>query len=291
MANQERLFYETLSSIPDPISDVLEQYSGITKKEQKKHILTVRNGAYKAHPYPCLGRFRFLELDLSNHPLYESYVLPAMRKLGGPIFLDLGTCLGQDIRKLIYDGVDPSQLYGSDILYDFINSGYELFQDETKMPREQFLCPADVFDKSESNPLRQLYDKVDILHATAVFHLFDQDQQLDVARQCLRLLKKGSGTRSLILGGQVGNVNASETMRRDGRKRYRHSEDSWRQLWDQVREEDEFKDSIKGLEVDVQMQDWTRENLGQSSNRKQMAHIGLVEEGFRWQVWQVWVQF
>ena len=77
------------------------------------------------YPYPCLGRFRFLEIDLAKHPLYKSYVLPAMQgKLADqtevPIFLELGTCLGQDIRKLMYDGADPGRCFGTDILPAFI---------------------------------------------------------------------------------------------------------------------------------------------------------------------------
>lgn len=294
LTTREDFFYKDLTHIPDPVSKILKEYSGIDEEEQKEHILKVRNRAYQSHPYPCLGRLRFLELDLSSYPLYESYVLPSLRAANtekSTTFLDLGTCLGQDIRKLIYDGADPSKLYGSDIISDFIDSGYALFRDEAKIPRDHFICPADLFDTSEKNPLRKLYNKVDILHATAVFHLFSGEEQADVARQCLRLVKPNPGSRSLILGGQAGNVKAQESVRQDGAKKFRHNGDSWRELWEQIRAEPEFRDKVKNVEVETQMEEWTRWKMTQGENTNHRKQIGSMEDGFRWMVWQVWVQF
>lgn len=290
--DREQFFYKDLEEIPEPISKILSEYSGISKDKQKEHILNVRDRAYQSHPYPCLGRFRFLELDLSSYPLYETYVLPSLRKgsQGDAIFLDLGTCLGQDIRKLIYDGADPTRLYGSDIVSDYIDSGYELFRDEAKLSRDNFICPADLFDTSKENTLRRLYDKVDILHATAVFHLFAGEQQAEVARQCLRLVKKESGSRTLVLGGQAGNVDAQESVRGDGTKMYRHNGDSWEKLWQEIRGESEFRDKVKSVNVEVRMEDWTRWKSNQGDSTIRQKFIGQIENGFRWMVWQVWVQ-
>lgn len=125
------MYRETLETVPNPMAEMLEKYSGIPPgPAQIDHVLHVRKQAYKARAYPCLGRFRFLEIDLAKHPLYSSYVLPAMRKeLRGqtdvPLFLELGTCLGQDIRKLIFDGADPERCFGTDILLDFVVSTAE----------------------------------------------------------------------------------------------------------------------------------------------------------------------
>lgn len=287
----EWLFQEDLSKVPDPISHVLAEYSGIPKEDQKQHILEVRNRAYKAHRYPCLGRFRFLELDLSTHPLYEEYVLPRLKENGGkqePIFLDVGTCLGQDIRKLIFDGVQPSRLYGSDIVAEFIDAGYELFRDEDKFPRSHFLCPGNVFDKSESDKLYTMDGKVDILQISAVFHLFSDAEQSAVAERCLRLLRKETGSRCLILGAQVGNVNGGEIVRPNGLKRSRHNADTWNSLWQKVCKNEEFRDKVKRLEVKTNMIGRSLDNLDSEQQRK---HIGTVEEGFRWLVWHVWVEF
>lgn len=287
------LYHEDLSEIPAHISTLLSKYSKIPFEDQKTHILKIRDQAYKSHPYPCLGRFRFLELDLSTHPLYESHVLSRLTQGHGrpdAAFLDLGTCLGQDIRKLIFDGAKPTNIFGSDIVPEFIDAGYELFKDEQSFGREHFIVPGDVFDESSDNALSKLDGKVDILHATAVFHLFDKDQQAAVVRRCLKLLKRQpwaeSGqldTRSLVLGGQAGHIDAKETVRNDGAKKYRHNEESWRSLWEDVAQENEFRHVVKGLEVKAEMQ----MRYGDS----QQKQIGSEDEGFRWMVWQVWVQF
>lgn len=293
------MYYDHISTIPDPISDLFEQYSGINKSEQLQHVKAVRDQAYTTHAYPCLGRFRFLELELSQHPLYQSHVVPALKRSVpdgevNPNFLDLGTCLGQDVRKLAFDGVPASRLYGSDIEQSFIDTGYEMFLDQDKLPRDHFLCPGDVFQNPRENALSILQDRVDILNASAVFHLFDKAKQIDVARCCMRLLRKTQGSRSLVLGGHVGNTQAIETERHSGKK-FRHNETTWKQLWEDVCKEPEFRDKVQKLEVESSLQsaNWTPSvsqipNEGSAPARKDGADI---EEGFRWMRWQVWITF
>ena len=64
-----------------------------------------RGQVWKIAPYPCVGGFKFLELNMSLSPTYGNVL---SRLKGGDKLLDLGCCLGQDIRKLVYDGV-PSE--------------------------------------------------------------------------------------------------------------------------------------------------------------------------------------
>lgn len=288
------LYYERASSVPEPISELLEQYSGIQRDKQLEHIISVRDQAYATHQYPCLGRFRFLELELSAHYLYDSYVVPTLKQPvpeseRPPVFLDLGTCLGQDIRKLAFDGAPPSRLYGSDIEQAFIDTGYDLFQDEDKLPRDHFLCPANVFDESPENKLRTLESKVDILNASAVFHLFDEASQIRVARCCLRLLRKDPGCRSLLLGAHVGNMTAKETTRHSGGKNFRHDERSWQALWEKVHQEDEFREKIQKIEArsNVSLENWTPSMRKMQEGQKKDGQE--IEEGFRWMRFEVWV--
>lgn len=301
------LYYDRITAIPGPISDVFEQYSGIGKDKQLEHVKQVRDSAYTTHPYPCLGRFRFLELELSRHDLYQSYVVPTLKETipegkEPPIFLDLGTCLGQDVRKLIYDGVPPSRLYGSDIEQNFIDTGYNMFLDEDKLPRDHFLCPADVFEDPTENKLGILKDKVNILNASAVFHLFDQARQIDVARCCMRLLSKTPGSRSLVLGSHVGNINPVETGVYAGGKKFRHNEKTWKELWEAICKEPEFCNKVQKLEVksSLDSQNWMSQVIkaavpdGRASQgettapRKDGADI---EQGFRWMRFEVWITF
>lgn len=294
MMSRPDLYYERISSIPGPISEVFEQYSGIAKSEQVDHVISVRDRAYTTHQYPCLGRFRFLELELSRHHLYRSYVVPTLTRATGkeevpPIFLDLGTCLGQDLRKLVFDGVPPSRLYGSDIEQTFIDTGYEMFLDEGKMPRDRFLCPADVFDDPAKSKFSTLTARVDILNASAVFHLFDEAKQIDVARCCMRLLRKDPGSTSLVLGAHVGSAKARETLRHSGGK-FRHDENTWEALWKQVCQEQEFCDRVKDLKVksSTKQENWTPTDSQALKEGKDGANI---EEGFRWMRFEVWISF
>jgi SAM-dependent methyltransferase len=303
--NEFIMYRAELNHVPSAISELLSNYSHIPKDQQKDHIKSIRDRAYKSHPYPCLGRWRFLELDLASHPLYETEILTKLSKESANwICLDLGCCLGQDIRKLLYDGADPARVYGAELLPAFVDAGYELFRDEDKFPKEEhFITPANVFDFSDESELSRKCDgRVGILHSTAVFHLFDWDQQCIMARKCLQLMKKDAG-RVLICGAQVGNVKPGEFPRSSGKgMRFRHDEKTWRQLWDSVVQTEPWKDKVKSIDVHSIMK---ARNFGaESLGLQQLAqggpaggrpasgtYSGRPEEDYRWQIWWVFVEF
>lgn len=274
-------------TIPDDFAELLESYSGISRgAAQLTHVMSLRDAAYQAHHYPCLGLYRFLILALSKNPLYSSYVLPLLKAAAPsdpepPILLDFGTCLGQDLRKLIYDGAPSSLLYGSDILPDFIPLGYRLFRDERTFPTSRFLVPADGFDPSPSNVLTALDGKCAIVHVSAVFHLFNYTDQSTLAKRIVRLLQPRRG--SLIMGQQNGNKIPAEYPSRPGHRSatlFRHNEDSWAGLWDEVgrsmRPEVKFK--IKTELFPHNIPDGVeRPDSGQ-----------WVDKGFSWMRFEIW---
>ena len=302
-----RWYIADLKSVPSLTESLLSSYSNIPVDQQKDHITSVRDQAYKSYAYPCLGRWRFLHLDLAHHPLYESYILPELKKesakdtktgMSKSIFLDLGCCLGQDIRKLLFDGADPSRLYGADLRPEFIDMGYELFRDQDKFPKdEHFIAPADVLDHSTETELSKKCDgKVGILHSTAVFHLFDWEKQVKMARRCLRLMSSQHG-RVLICGAQVGNINPGEHagLRPGGGTRFRHNEESWKRLWEGVTQMEPGRDKIRALEVGAVLEkhnsDIMKEDSEEPEQEVERRHTGHVEEGFRWLKWWVWIDF
>lgn len=298
-----RMFVPTLKSIPPAMSALLSTYSSIPVEDQIPHIVSVRDKTYATHPYPCLGRFRFVDLDLSIHPLYQSDILPLMLRapetftpVHHPVLLDLGTCLGQDLRKLIYDGVDPDRLYGSDIAPGFIDAGYTLFRDEHKLPRDKhFLVPGDVFDDADGNVLSRLDGKVDVVNVTAVFHLFDLPQQVKVAHRVLRLLRRDPGQKVLIVGAQVGKVDAEASVRSNGRRLFRHNIKSWRDMWEGVFASQEWRDKVASYHVEGELQDSSKHNapgrqLGDGGQRSDnMTSDGFKD--FRWHLFWIWIEF
>ncbi|KAK3072873.1 hypothetical protein LTR53_006013 [Teratosphaeriaceae sp. CCFEE 6253] len=192
------------------------------------------------HPYPCIGMGRFLNLAIGQHQLYHSEILPRMLS-GEQTYLDLGCAFAQDVRRLVADGVDSSKCYGSDLRLDFIELGYELFNDRETL-QSRFIA-ADVFD--ENSALQELNGHVDIIDASSFFHLFTLAEQKQIARSVIKLIRPRRD--SLVVGRQVGNAKPAEFPRRDGQgSRFRHDIDSWREMWDEVGDEAGVKFTVDG---------------------------------------------
>jgi SAM-dependent methyltransferase len=290
-----KLYEADLTSIPPSFSALLSQYSKVPPDAQLAHIVSLRNRAYESHPYPCLGRFRFMDLDLSNHPLYQDVLSRLKSSDSDELFLDFGCCIGQDIRKLLQDGAPASKIYGSDLLPAFIDTGYELFRDSSTFPGSHFVAPADAFDSSADNALAPFDGKITILHISAVFHLFRLEKQRPLARRVLQLLSRGK--RCLVLGGQTANVKAGEYARRNGSLRWRHNSESWAELWGEAARE------FGGCRVEAHSRLSEREILSRAArdgsekegngsvSQERREVIGHYEDGFRWMVWWTWVEF
>lgn len=204
-----------------------------------------RDTAWNIFPYPCIGQFRFLDMPLGGFDAYPEIV--SRLKSGEETFLDLGCCFGQDIRRLVSDGVPDTACIGSDLHQGFLDLGYDLFLDKGKLHSKFFA--ADVFGKEAE--LTALEGQVDIIHASSFFHLFGYEGQKDVARRVVRLLKPQKG--SLLVGRQVGNVAAhEETSRASGSgSMFLQNPESWKQMWKEIGEETgtEWK-------VDAELREW-----------------------------------
>lgn len=131
-------------------------------------------------------------------------------------------------------GGSPSEnLYGSDLSAEFMSLGYDLFLDKDKL-KSKFIA-ANIFDP-DSDLMKQLTNKVDIVHTSAFFHLFNLEDQLQIAKRVINLVRPRPG--SLVIGRQVGNINPSSIARRSGSgTRYRHDDASWIKMWEQASQE------------------------------------------------------
>jgi SAM-dependent methyltransferase len=175
--------------------------------------------------------FGFLTLNIPSLPTYPS--LLSSLKEGDKTLLDMGCCVGQELRKLVYEGVPSEKLYGVDLHQGFLDVGYHLFRDRETL--RSTLLAADIFDE-ENAALKQIEGSIDIVHAGSFFHLFDWNQQVCAAKRVVQLLKPQKG--SMLVGRQAGDVNAGEKSR-PGKlgSRYRHNAESWKKLWAQVARE------------------------------------------------------
>lgn len=240
-------------------------------------LLFQRSRAFEIYPYPCIGQLRFLNLSLSCHPLYpevlsrlrlEQTKVPQHQSLSmdgqnsgiyyqhqhPQYFLDLGCCLAQDLRKLVFDGVPSENLHGLDIEEGFIKLSYDLFRDHDTF-KSRFLVE-DMFlaDGGKTSheatpstneaptsphavvPLASINNRMSIIAANSFFHLYNYSDQLKLAKRVVQLLSPDRG--SLILGRQIGSsVPGEYTAVNNKGTRYSHDVASFRHFWWQVAKE------------------------------------------------------
>jgi SAM-dependent methyltransferase len=166
-----------------------------------------------------------LELNLAARgDLYQ--VLLARLKAGGR-FLDVGCCLGQDIRKLAFDGAPGEHLVGAELSEGFIELGYELFRDREKLGAT--LLAANILD--EEGPLQELKHTFDVVQLGMILHLFSWDEQVVVFKHAIGLLKDAKG--SLIIGQATGHLDGALTPGWRGNT-FKHNVETFKKLIDQI---------------------------------------------------------
>jgi SAM-dependent methyltransferase len=174
-------------------------------------------------------------------------------KKEGTIFLDLGCCLGQDLRKLVYDGAPAENVWGADLEYDFLKLGYDLFRDQDRLG-DKFL-EADIF---QEECLGNLKGRVDIIHIGLFLHLWNWEWQLKACLAIVDILKQKKG--ATVLGQQMASIEPGAV--KYGKKElYKHDVRTFERLWKEVGEKTGTKWEVtasmdKGLGVDKGERKW-----------------------------------
>lgn len=176
--------------------------------------MSQRNKAWEVHHYPCLGQFRFLELNLSSRPSGDLYarLLSTLRSVppSSPAFLDVGACLGQDVRKLIHDGAPPATVAGAELSPTFIRLGYELFRDS---PVDVAMVQADILtplgEDGSASTLGSFRGQLRVVQLGMILHLFTWEEQLNAFENTIALLRDEPGV--LIIGQATGNLDGVVT--------------------------------------------------------------------------------
>ncbi|KAK0238174.1 hypothetical protein EDD85DRAFT_833301 [Armillaria nabsnona] len=232
LSEDEAIFYRSQTGIEDD-------------EELKNHILTVQAEAYKIRPYPCIRIFSFLRLGISKHPSYQRF-LAIGREREGAIYLEIACCFGNDARKAVADGFPVHQVITTDLHSEFWSLGHKLFKSTPDSFPARFIA-ADMLHLKDSSQdgaytalsevqsLDQLRGNVSAIHAAAFFHLFNEEQQLQVGKFLATLLSPTPG--SMIFGTHIGlptKGHREEPITQAGRTRsmFCHSPETWRSLWD-----------------------------------------------------------
>ncbi|KAF2279510.1 uncharacterized protein EI97DRAFT_350775, partial [Westerdykella ornata] len=229
--------------------DLLIGYAKIPDEELEVHILNTRDQAFSVYPLATIGEFWFLVLGLSEHPSYTCLLnrLKNASDKTKPLLIDLGTCLGQDMRKLIYDGAESCQLLGVDKCPQFEMVGYELFRDADKM-KGRFIC-ADILATDLDNPLEKTRGTWEIVVSSMLLHSFDWNIQTAIVKKMMGLTSgKGAWTIGLLAGDlEEHEVPIPPPLVPEGVKmtRFIHSKESLERI---------FKTVSAELQVEVKIQ-------------------------------------
>ncbi|KAH9950514.1 hypothetical protein B0H21DRAFT_776748 [Amylocystis lapponica] len=219
----------------------------------REHITAVQAEAFKVHPYPCIRWFGFSKLKISRLPAYNQ-LLDLGKVRVDAIFLDIGCCFGNDARKAVADGFPAENTITSDIEPEFWQLGHKLFKSSAQSFPVPFIA-GDVFDAaflqsvqpfyaspgtarpilSSISTLTLLLGHVTAIHASSLFHLFEEPEQLQLAQSLAGLLSPEIG--SFIFGAhnarpEKGYRTEATVTNTRGKLMFCHSPESWIKMWD-----------------------------------------------------------
>lgn len=245
--------------------------------------------------FPCIRQFHFVSFFMGRNTIYKRVLDYAQNAPTdkAPVVLDLGCCsecfisqggssvahsyftVGTDLRKLLQDGYPTNSsapnVYGCDLLPDFIKEGYKLYKDGpgTKTPAPIEFFADDIFNlpvKADSVDvhsvgLSSLRGKVDILYAGALFHLFDEEKQFGLAQRLVALINtkysaERKNSETIIFGRHIGSLEPTKAHRpSEFGGAFGHSPSSWKELWETVLVQAYGKSVLDHVEIDVVKED------------------------------------
>ena len=186
--------------------------------------------------YPCIGQWTFLRSRTLDLPCYEDVVT---RLKAGDSILDLGCCLGQDLRYMAADGAPTQNMYASDVVPEFWDIGFDLYRDLDSM-KARFL-EADILNPVSLHA--ELNGKIDVVLVNSVFHLFDWDRQVEAGKNIVSLSRPGTWVIGYQIGSSLGKASPSSATTggaagaTGGSSGFFHNPDTWQKLWQQIEKE------------------------------------------------------
>lgn len=224
--------------------------TGITDKRRlRNHIISIAKEAYSVFPYPCIWALYFCYTRVLTHPAYQQVLEQSLRDSEQgrqPIFLDVGSFIGIDLRQAVYSGMKRENVIGTDLIDDWARLGDKLFYEQNGIP----FVKGNIFDSDFLNPnlskkrehpidlysikcLSELTGCVRFITCNSVFHLFDEEQQFELAKRLASLLDQ-SQSGSVIFGSHVGSGNRCVIEHTGERGMFTHSPESWKAMWEQI---------------------------------------------------------
>ncbi|KAG8630059.1 hypothetical protein KVT40_001678 [Elsinoe batatas] len=168
-----------------------------------QRISKARKEARNIAAYTCISEYLFAEPRIDRHFEYRNVIADRQRNCR---LVDVGCCMGTDMRKLIQDGFPAQNVTGIDCQPKFFDIGLELYN-HTQKDLKVHLIGADVLASDFFDRHQGLKGTFDIVHSANVIHLFDRKQQIRFLSALAFLVKPGG----LVWGRQVGEDENSPT--------------------------------------------------------------------------------
>jgi SAM-dependent methyltransferase len=179
----------------------------------------------------CTGQGLFLTNSITLH---ESYSTILERLKNGATFVDIGTFLGQELRRLVVNGAPSENMYAIDIVNHW-DIGYDMFRDKDKFHARYI--EADILHPKSA--LQELNGKMDIIWVCHVLHQWTWEGQVSVAKNLVALSHKGTLLAGYEAGHEVAtHVEPNHLMKGES---FLHDPASFVKMWDQVGKETDTK--------------------------------------------------
>ena len=260
----------------EQVRKLLEEYSHVPPGEVKQHIYETvslrspaqsfsflictfptgtfqRERAWAVRAYPCTGIGIWLQPLLPLSPAYSS-ILSRLQQ-GGSL-LDIGCFLGQDLRRLTFDGAPSDRLYGVDIVSHW-DVGYSFFRDRDHFKAHFY--ESDILVPNSA--LQELRGKIDIVVINLVLHQWDLETQKAALKQVVGL---SAGAGAMLVGCQIGSRDNQATVKHIGKAApgvYWHDQASFVKLWDEVGRETETRWETEARLVEYEEYQWKLEDV------------------------------
>ena len=177
----------------------------------------------KAHPYRCIKEYQFCYPRVMLHPHYAQ-LIQHNAKVGELRVLDVGSCMGSDLRQMILHGVKPEHALGLELEQDLIDIGLDgLYKDRAAL--QQSFTTQNVLDDGflESNSQFAAFHSagIDVVYCGSVYHLLEEAPTHTLSAHLYKLLSPGG----VLFGRTVGSLLDTRPVDANwnGRSRFLHS--------------------------------------------------------------------
>ncbi|KAG1808902.1 uncharacterized protein BJ212DRAFT_1467045 [Suillus subaureus] len=257
------------------LDDTLRLHKKFSKNSNESSAVVIqrigdaRRTGIRVAPHTCIRESIFAEPRIDHHFQHQEVQETRRSRPYRMTLVDLGCCMGTDLRKLVVDGFPVLDIMGLDIENRFFDIG-RLMYNEGDTPSIKFK-QTDALDPLFCERNARLESKFDFVHSANVLHLFQTEGQLAFIRSMAFLVKPGG----LMWGRQVGLANGP-----DGAK-YKHEEGKGTRFT-----AGEFKELI------LDATGWREEDIVYRSGLVAYSELRIVKPGKNWVLqWSVRVPF